>query len=242
MSRILLIETATEVCSAAIAVDGEIVAIEEELHSLNHAALLTLQIDACVRSSGIPLAALDAVAVSRGPGSYTALRVGASVAKGICYALDKPLIAIDTLLALAWASREATVPSTLHPPSSALFVPMIDARRQEVWLATFDAQLREIAPEQPLILENDLFEKYTTGVISQPEEVLFVIAGNGSHKMKNVISRENLVFSPVKNCSARYLSALAEQFFQSAEFQDVAYFEPFYMKAPNITTPSRAPF
>ncbi len=246
MSRILLIETATEVCSVAIAVDGDVIVIEEELHSLNHAALLTLQIEACVQASGIPLAVLDAVAVSRGPGSYTSLRVGASVAKGICYALDKPLIAVNTLHSLAWAGREAmlpsTPPSTVHHQPSTVFISMLDARRQEVWLAAFDADLREIVPEQPLIIENNLFEKYIHQAILRPGAAVPVIAGNGSYKIENVTTCENVVFSTVKNCSARHLRVLAEQFFQDADFQDVAYFEPFYMKAPNITTPSKAPF
>ena len=270
MSRILLIETATEVCSVAIAVDGEVVAMEEELQSLQHAALLTLQIEACVKTSGIPLASLDAVAVSRGPGSYTSLRVGASVAKGICYALDKPLIAIDTLLSLAWASREEMIPSTLHPlpstvyrlpstvyrppstvhplPStvhrlpSTVFIPMLDARRQEVWLAVFDERLEELAPEQPLIAENDLFDNLIRQVVPRPEEALLVISGNGSWKLENGTARENAVFSPVKKCSAQHMKTLAEHFFQNADFQNVAYFEPFYMKAPNITAPSKGPF
>lgn len=242
MSRILLIETATEVCSAAIAVDGQVVAIEEESHALNHAALLTLQIGACAQKSGIPLAELDAVAVSRGPGSYTALRVGASVAKGICYALDKPLIAIDTLLALAWACREATEPSAVHPPPSTVYIPMLDARRQEVWMAVFDHDLRVLAPEQPLIIENDLFENVIRKAVPNAGEAVLIVAGNGSEKLKNVSPPENVVFSFVKNCSAKHLSFLAEQFFQRADFQDVAYFEPFYMKPPNITTPSKALF
>ncbi len=240
MSRILLIETATEVCSVAIAVNGEVVALVEELQAPSHAALLTLQIEQCVGKSGIPLAALDAVAVSSGPGSYTSLRVGASVAKGICYALDKPLIAVNTLLALAWASREEQ--SILNPPSSTVFVPMLDARRQEVWLAVYDAELRTIVPEQPLILENNLFENFIQQSLPEAGGKLLVAVGNGSEKLKNVPTRENVVFSPVKKCSARHLSALAEQFFQQADFQNVAYFELFYMKAPNITTPSKAPF
>ncbi|MBV6440469.1 MAG: tRNA (adenosine(37)-N6)-threonylcarbamoyltransferase complex dimerization subunit type 1 TsaB [Haliscomenobacteraceae bacterium CHB4] len=249
MSRILLIETATEVCSAAIAVNGHIVAMEEEPQSLNHAALLTLQIEACTKASGIPLAELDAVAVSRGPGSYTSLRVGASVAKGICYALDKPLIAVNTLLALASASREAFLSnpqSAIHNPQfpipHPIFIPMLDARRQEVWLAVFDAQLREIATEQPLILENDLFEKFVRQAVAGADEAVLVIGGNGGMKVENAISRENVVMSSIKKCSAKYLAGLAEQNFQSADFQDVAYFEPFYMKAPNITTPSKALF
>lgn len=237
MARILLIETATEVCSAAIAVNGEVTAIVEESHSLHHAALLTLQVRACSERSGIPLEALDAVAVSQGPGSYTSLRVGASVAKGICFALDKPLIAINTLLSLAWASRQyiADVPNPV-------FIPMLDARRQEVWLAAYDADLREIVPEQPLILENDLFEKYLADYLPSLDGVVLVAGGNGSQKLENVPMPENTVFSPVKNCSARHLSELAERFFQNAEFQNTAYFEPFYMKAPNITTSSKALF
>lgn len=240
MARILLIETATEVCSAAIAVNGEVVAAAEELHSQNHAALLTLQIEECVKESGIPLAALDAVAVSRGPGSYTSLRVGASVAKGICYALDKPLLAIDTLLTLAWASREiSTQHSTFNNP---LFIPMLDARRQEVWAAVYDRALRPVKSAQPLVLENDLFEKYIQEVPEHDQFDVLILSGSGSLKFQNVMSSEKVVFSSIKKCSARYLAPLAEQFFQDVEFQNVAYFEPFYMKAPNITAPSQAPF
>lgn len=240
MARILLIETATEVCSAAIAVNGDVIAAAEELHSQNHAALLTLQIEECVKESGIPLAALDAVAVSRGPGSYTSLRVGASVAKGICYALDKPLIAIDTLLTLAWASREiSTQHSTFNIP---LFIPMLDARRQEVWAAVYDRALRPVKSAQSLILENDLFEKYIQEVPAHDQYDGLILSGSGSLKFQNVMSGEKVVFGPIKKCSARHLASLAEQFFQDVEFQNVAYFEPFYMKAPNITTPSQAPF
>jgi tRNA threonylcarbamoyladenosine biosynthesis protein TsaB len=241
MSRILLIETATEVCSAAIAVDGVIVAIAEELQAPSHATLLTLQIDDCVRRAGIDLAALDAIAVSRGPGSYTALRVGASVAKGLCYALDKPLIAVDTLQALAWASQNAPVAYS-QVPESRIFIPMLDARRQEVWLAVYDALLNAIAPEQPLIIENNSFENLICQLLPDAANAVFVISGNGSEKIKNVPLPEKTVFSEVKKCSASHLAALSEQIFQRSDFQDVAYFEPFYMKAPNITTPSKAPF
>lgn len=242
MSRILLIETATEVCSAAIAVDGKIVALEENLQSLSHAALLTLQIEACVKACGIPLASLDAVAVSRGPGSYTSLRVGASVAKGICYALEKPLIAVDTLHALAWGMREAFYANPESRMLNPLFVPMLDARRQEVWLAVFDAQLHRLLPEQPLVLENKSFEILMRQSSPLPINPVLVIGGNGSAKLESVPNPENVVYSPEKKCSARHLAAPAEQFFQNNDFQDIAYFEPFYMKAPNITTPNRAPF
>lgn len=234
MARILLIDTATDVCSAAIAIDGRVVALEEEISTLQHAALLTLQVAACVRKAGIPLAALDAVALSRGPGSYTALRVGASVAKGICYALDKPLIAVDTLAALAQASRQE-VPEDGDPWT--LCVPMLDARRQEVWLAVYDPEGVELAPAQPLIMENFLFENFIGEYITHRPGGRLVFAGNGMQKMQNVPKFAKAVFSSIKNCSAVHLAELAERFFQNSDFQPLAYFEPFYMKPPNITVP-----
>ena len=237
MARILLIETATDTCSAAIAVDGQVVALSEQSPTLQHAALLTLQVDACVRQSGLPLAQLDAVALSRGPGSYTALRVGASVAKGICYALDKPLIAVDTLQALAQASRTG-LPDD-HTPWT-LLVPMLDARRQEVWTAVYDAQGLPLAPAQPIIMENNLFENFIEAFVAQRTGVRLILSGNGMQKVYNVPGSLRTVFSPVENCSAAYLATLAELFFQNSDFQEVAYFEPFYMKPPNITIPKLA--
>lgn len=232
MARILLIETATDVCSVAIAVDGQVVACFEESPTLQHAALLTLQVDACIREAGLPLAALDAVAVSRGPGSYTALRVGASVAKGICYALDKPLIAVDTLLALALASQ-TNFPA--DPQRHTLLAPMLDARRQEVWMAVYDEQGLALAPAQPVILENFLFENFIGEFLAHRPGARLIFSGNGMWKLQNVPKLPDTVFSPVEKCSARYLAGLAEQFFQSYDFQEIAYFEPLYMKPPNIT-------
>ncbi len=251
MACILLIETATEVCSAAIAVDGVVVALQEELHCTSHAAVLTLQIEACVRQSGIALRTLDAVAVSRGPGSYTALRVGASVAKGICYALQKPLIAVDTLLALAAASKldglkfEVRSPGVhqtsnfkLQTPELQTFLmPMLDARRQEVWTAVYDAEMNLLAPAQPLIIENDLFKNFTHAVIPDFSNVRVILSGNGANKIENVRHDKEAVVISKKNCSATGLAPWAEQYFQCNDFQDIAYWTPFYMKLPNITTP-----
>jgi len=265
MARILLIETATEVCSTAVAVDGTVVALQEELNSTNHAALLTLQIEACARESGIPLHALDAVAVSRGPGSYTSLRVGASVAKGICYALQKPLIAVDTLRALAAATKMeslkfeslkfevAQVPTSVPSPAQlqtsnfklansqppAYFMPMLDARRQEVWTAVYDAEMNLRAAAQPLILENDLFQDFLRRVIPDFSNAQVILSGNGILKLENVRHDEGTVSMVKKNCSASDLAEEAETLFQNHDFQDVAYWEPFYMKLPNITTPTK---
>ena len=233
MARILLIETATEVCSTAIAVNGVVVALEEEQQSLNHAALLTLQIEACTRRLGISLADVDAVAVSSGPGSYTSLRVGASVAKGICYALDKPLIAVDTLLALADAEF------VLNDGAPMFYMPMLDARRQEVWTAIFDPQLNQLMPAQPLILENDLFYMLVNSYIGHFKNKKILMSGNGVKKLENVRLLEEPVVGRIQSCSATHLVRWAEAFFQNADFQNIATWTPAYMKPPNITTSSK---
>lgn len=232
MSRILLIDTATEVCSAAIAVDGRVVALEEDLHATSHAALLTIQIDACVKRSGLSLASVDAVALSSGPGAYTSLRVGSSVAKGICYALGKPLIAVDTLLSLAAAAKDHC--DRIGMPAGRIYAPAIDARRQEIWTALYDAELGLLSPAQPLILENNLFESF----LGPDESTCAVIAGNGVEKTRNGWNSRRPVFFTEIKCSAAHLAGLATQKLQNIDFQDVAYFEPFYMKLPNITKPN----
>ena len=269
MAKILLIETATEVCSAAIAVEGQVVALAEDLQQPNHTARLTLLIDACVKQAGMPLSSLDAVAVSRGPGSYTSLRTGASVAKGICYALDKPLVAVDTLLALAWAGlritdcglrinpalgmdakreNEALTKGWVNPqsairnPQSVIFIPMLDARRQEVWTAAYNAHLVEIVPPQPLILQHDLFEIFLQTVAEKSTGQVFVISGNGVKKIGSELIGENVVIGNIKNCSALHLAGPAEIFYQRGDFQDISYFSPSYMKLPNITTPNKPLF
>lgn len=236
MAKILLLETSTEVCSAAISVDGSVVALSETLDAPNHAALLTLQIEACAQRAGLKLGQLDALALSRGPGSYSSLRVGASVAKGICYALEKPLIAVDTLGALALATKAE------FEGQAVVFAPMLDARRQEVWLALYDTDMRELAPAQPLIFENNSFEVFLQEKSGGQYPCRVVLSGNGMEKA--IIGRvfENLVFSAIKKCSASFLLAAAERQFQAADFQDIAYFEPLYMKPPNITVPANRPF
>lgn len=253
MSNILLIETATEVCSAAIAADGVVIALEEDADCSNHAARLTLLIDACTRTAAISLAELDAVAISRGPGAYTSLRVGVSVAKGICYALDKPLIAVDTLQALAWASLEdyrlqlagagfQSAAGGESVPHSVILLPMLDARRQEVWLAAYGTDLQLQAPVQPLILENNLFEIWLREQAFSGEIDMLILSGNGAKKLTNVRNTQNTVVTYVEKCSSAHLAALSKAFFQRNDFQDISYFEPMYMKPPNITTPSKTPF
>ncbi len=235
MAKILLLETATEVCSTAISVDGRVVALEEIPRAESHSAVLTLQIEACSRASGIALHQLDAIAVSAGPGAYTSLRVGVATAKGLCYALGKPLIAVDTLRALAAASRAAT-----GPAASAIYLPMIDARRQEVWTAAFGPDMENLLPAQPLIMENNLFELFLSSIPDFSADVRLIISGSGGKKIENVPKNEQAVLSNVVSCSAAYLTNLAEANFKKSDFQDLAYFEPTYMKPPNITVSTKS--
>jgi tRNA threonylcarbamoyladenosine biosynthesis protein TsaB len=242
MAKILLIETATEACAAAIAIDGQVIASAEELEQPRHAERLTLLIRTCTEQAGLQLSDLDAVAVSRGPGSYTSLRVGVSTAKGICYALDKPLIAVDTLQALAAASLLEYETAAQSRAQTVFAIPMLDARRQEVWAAVYTARLALALPAQPLILQHELFYEFKRAIPDFKPGCVCVVAGNGAKKMRNAGIVENMVFSPVENCSAKHLAALAEQIFQASGFQDITYFEPFYMKPPNITTPNKPLF
>ncbi len=231
MARLLLIETATEVCSVAVASEGEVLALVEKAQEVNCAAHLTLYIEKCVRQAGLALRQLDGVAVSSGPGSYTSLRVGISTAKGICYALDKPLMAVPTLQALAWAAQQSHLPAP-----SVRWVPMLDARRQEVWMAIFDELLCPCTEPKPLVLD-EYFLQHLQQLALTPPQTLWVCAGNGMGKVPAHLWNGLLQRSSVAACSAAFLAALAEQRYSQCRFEDLAYFEPFYMKPPNITQP-----
>ena len=237
MAKILLIETATEVCGAAIAVDGQIVSIQEVAQATSHAALLTLQIDACARDSGILLRDLDAVAVSSGPGSYTTLRVGTAVAKGICYALGKPLIAVSTLQALAAASREELRRNYFNIyETGPIFAPMIDARRMEVCTALFDLDLQVVFPEKPMQLENNMFENWFLENGHDQKTKWLIFSGNGIEKSKHVLSSKNTVFLDIQQSSVAHMAVLSHDLFNDNDYQSLIYFEPKYMKPPNITS------
>ena len=233
MAKILLIETATEVCSIGIAVDGALCVLKENLEKNKHTEVATLLIEACCVESGISLKDLDAIALSKGPGSYTSLRVGTSIAKGICYALNKPLIAISTLQALAQGSHDTL--SLEERQKVDYYVPMLDARRMEVYTAVFDANLELIQPEQAHILTNKTF--YELGI--EKNDVLkrnsIVISGSGMKKIELGMYNQELVNSEIQFCSASHLAYLSEKAFLSNDYQSVAYFSPLYIKFPNIT-------
>lgn len=240
MAKLLLIETATEVCGAALSIDGEVVALSEDQDCQNHASALNGHIQRCMTAAKMRLNEIDGVAVSDGPGSYTSLRVGVSTAKGICYALNKPLIAVETLAALALASKTAWMAAAADNAPECLppcFVPMLDARRKEVWLAAYDMDMNLMAPPQPLILENNSLNSFFKihGFDNMTHWPVF--SGNGIFKLENMPERQGAVDGKINKCSADYLSYLANLYFENDDYEDVISYTPFYMKPPNITSP-----
>jgi tRNA threonylcarbamoyladenosine biosynthesis protein TsaB len=219
VSYILNIETATKNCSVALAKDGKTLLCKEIAEEgYSHAERLHVFIEEIINEAGIQLKDLAAVAVSQGPGSYTGLRIGVSTAKGLCYALNIPLIAVDTLQALASKAKIA----------EGMIVPMIDARRMEVYSAVFSSGLekkREILAE---IIDENSFEDFT-------ENLYFV--GDCNEKCKTVLTKDNFIFlDEIKYPSANEMSALSFDIYKKSDTVDVAYFEPYYLKDFLITT------
>jgi tRNA threonylcarbamoyladenosine biosynthesis protein TsaB len=228
MSLILNIESATDICSIAISRDNELLGSKELVGNL-HAEKMTLLINECLAACNIRLNDLDAIAISNGPGSYTSLRIGASTAKGLCYALDLPLIAIDTLETLALAAFNEI------GDKEALYCPMIDARRMEVYTATYQysettGALENIEPMHPKIIDGESYSDFL-----QKNKKIY-LCGNGAEKTSEVLSNSYIFILPIE-CSARYLYILSNQAYVEKRFEDMAYHTPQYLKAPNITTP-----
>jgi tRNA threonylcarbamoyladenosine biosynthesis protein TsaB len=220
MVSILNIETSTSVCSVALSVNGEIVSIKESDNEYSHAEQITLFSQEVLEIAGKKMGDLDAIAVSKGPGSYTGLRIGVSTAKGFCYSLGIPLIAVSTLEAMAVGIQNLENVRNVK----AFVSPMIDARRMEVYNAIFDSEMSEILPIGARIIDEDSFNELLTD-----NKIFF--AGDGAPKCKEALSKnENAVFIDNFNPSAAYVALLANRKFNKSEFEDTAYFEPFYLK------------
>jgi tRNA threonylcarbamoyladenosine biosynthesis protein TsaB len=208
-------------CSVALGRDGEVIASRELNNGYTHAENLTVFIDEVMKQAGVKPAALDAVAVSKGPGSYTGLRIGVSAAKGLCYALDKPLVSISTLYAMAVS---VSADPSLADRHSALFCPMLDARRMEVYCAVYDGAGQEVLPVNAVIID----ERSFSGLLSTHRMIFF---GDGAAKCRGALSHhDHAFFIDHVFPSAKAMTALAEQKFREKAFEDVAYFEPFYLK------------
>lgn len=219
LSYILNIETATKKCSVSIAKEGRtIVCNEIAEEGYSHAERLHVFIEESIKVAGITYKDLAAIAVSQGPGSYTGLRIGVSAAKGLCFALGIPLIAVDTLKALAAQTKV----------DSGLIIPMLDARRMEVYSAVFSVELESKRAIQAEIITDDSFKEY--------EGTLYFI-GDCAAKCKEVLTQSNFVFlEDIIYPSAKEMSAFSYEKFQNNDFVDVAYFEPYYLKDFMVTT------
>lgn len=215
MALILNIETSTTNCSVSIGKNGKLLSLKEENHPhYSHSENLHLFIEEAVRKAEINLDQLDAIAVGKGPGSYTGLRIGVSTAKGLCFALDKKLISVPTLSMLA---------KQIKAQASEVVIPMLDARRMEVYSAVFDHRGTQIRETRAEILNEHSFSEYL-----HAGKVHFL--GNGAQKLQPLISGSSAQFIEGKFPSAKEMVALSEEIFNQSKFEDVAYFEPFYLK------------
>lgn len=218
MSRIILIETSTALCSTALAVDGKIVSYKESVTPRAQASLTAPFVKEMLDGQGLKVRDCDAVCVSAGPGSFTGLRVGVSTAKGLCFAAGIPLLSVGTLETLVWQAIEGG----LVPQGCRHIVPMIDARRMEVYTAVFSATGERLSEIAPRIVEPGSFDReFREG------DVLFI--GDGAGKCEAVLGRPEAHF--VQACpraDAMLTPAMRE--FEAGNFKDTAYFEPFYLK------------
>ncbi|MDF1673227.1 MAG: tRNA (adenosine(37)-N6)-threonylcarbamoyltransferase complex dimerization subunit type 1 TsaB [Vicingaceae bacterium] len=220
---ILGIETATKMCSVAISDGNTLLALKEEGGEYSHAEKLNGFIESCLQQAGINLQQLDVIAVSKGPGSYTGLRIGVSTAKGLCYSLNKPLISVDTLQALALKMQ-------LESDKTDLYAPMIDARRMEVYTALYNVKNEKVKDvEAKIIDENSFVEELRS------KKVAFF--GDGAEKCMMILDQnKNSIFIKDILPSAQFVNQVALKKLNNKEFEDVAYFEPYYLKDFIATT------
>ncbi len=219
MARILLIETSTSLCSVALCEDGRVLSSRQSSQPRSHASMTAVFIKELLGEQAMLAADLDAVCLSAGPGSYTGLRVGSSTAKGLCFACNIPLLAVGTLEVLA----NQAIANDLVPPEVDRIVPVLDARRMEVYTAVYDACGRALSEAEAKIIDSaDCY-----GSLLQGHNCLFI--GDGAAKCSTVFSSESSRF--VQTCpTAMAMATLAFREYEMKNFKDCAYFEPFYLK------------
>jgi len=230
---ILNIDTATEHASVCISENEKLLYIQKSFEQKDHASFIQPAIKKLFENIHRQVSAIDAVAVTAGPGSYTGLRVGLATAKGLCYALNKPLILLSTLEVMAQASvdEQSNIVARSQQPGidnnelqivNSLFCPMIDARRMEVFTALYDRALQPVVKPAAVILEEDSFKEHL-----DKQQIIF--SGSGSEKFKKIIRHPNAIFLEVQH-SAQHMITLSVKFFSHKQFADIAYSEPFYLK------------
>ena len=228
---IICLETATNICSVALCDSAGVISMRESSDSKSHSSALTLFIEEIFKEQGITARDLKAVAVSKGPGSYTGLRIGVSVAKGIAYAASIPLIAIETTLSMywgisaSWKDKEAIDKDTL-------FCPMLDARRMEVYYALYDTNGKTVKGISAEVIDADSFNTI-------PESKKIIFFGDGAAKCKEVTNRINSSFAEDYEISASHMHVPAYQAYKDSRYEDIAYFEPFYLKDFITTKPRK---
>ncbi|TMM58246.1 tRNA (adenosine(37)-N6)-threonylcarbamoyltransferase complex dimerization subunit type 1 TsaB [Maribacter algarum] len=215
MALILNLETATTNCSVSVAKEGKTIAIKEhDTPNYSHSEQLHVFIQEVLKEASISLSNLDAIAISKGPGSYTGLRIGVSAAKGLCFSLDVPLISVETLESLAYQEKSQAFD---------FLIPVLDARRMEVYSKVFDNLLNEIRETKAEIIDANSFSSF----LNQGKVLLL---GSGASKCQEVLKNENLSIADEHVPSAEQLSQLSFEKYQNRDFEDVAYFEPYYLK------------
>ena len=220
MTYILNIETSTKMCSVSLSKEGELLnVIEESAQKYIHSEKLTLLIIALLKEAGVALAQLGAIAISKGPGSFTGLRIGVSTAKGLCYALNIPLIAIDSLFSLNQGFIAENGPLSTNEIS----LPMIDARRMEVFTSAFRSDGSQLFKTKAQVVDANFFE-------SLKNYSRVYVFGDGAAKLKNEFNPSNTVFNTQINCSSKYLVDQSFKLYTKKKFENVAYFEPYYLK------------
>ena len=234
MATILCIETGTDICSVGIARDGELLSLRESDEGRDHAGKVGVFTDELFSETGITAEDIDAVAVGKGPGSYTGLRIGVSFAKGLCYGLQKPLLAVGSLEALAQVAREDFEAGIVDVDDwrNVKLCPMIDARRMEVYAQIFDSEGRPLTDVSAEVVDENSFAEWR-------RDGRMAIFGNGAAKCAPLLPEAVLIsVAP----SVRGLAPLAEKAFAEGRFEDVAYFEPFYLKNFVVTTSKKRLF
>ncbi len=217
--NILCLETSENFCSVALTSNNELIHQLVDFSYKNHSEILTVLIENLLKERNLSLSNIDAIAISKGPGSYTGLRIGVSVAKGICYSLSKPLIAINTLQIICYAAKEIIKKNI----DEFILCPMIDARRMEVYMQFFDNNFMPLNTIEAKIIASTTFSE-----ILESKKVIF--AGSGAEKIESLYNSENAVFIKGVRPLAKYMAIPAYQAFKENKFEDLAYFEPYYLK------------
>ncbi len=226
---IICLETSTSVCSVALCDSNGVIDLRESAENKSHASLLTLFIDELLSNAGVSAPELESVVVSKGPGSYTGLRIGVSVAKGLAYAASIPLIGVETTLSMFYGIPD-NIRQKYGVDNKSLLIPMIDARRMEVYYSVYTSdgmKVKEISAE---IIDENTFTDI-------PESVRILIFGDGAAKCRQILSRKNIEFASEFRMSAAWMYKPAYESFAARRFEDVAYFEPFYLKDFIATKP-----